>query len=106
MKQTGEKYVKIRYDKIRSDTWEMTSAGLYFHLSSRSPIEATIILFSTSLHTIPSQAIMAEPNLQEIHDVLFELALKAGDMITSANPSTVDTKKNCTPRSLEQMIRN
>ena len=40
-------------------------------------------------------AIMAEPNLQEIHDILFEIALKAGDMITSANPSTVDTKKNC-----------
>ena len=39
---------------------------------------------------------MAEPNLQEIHDFLFDIALKAGDMITSANPSTVDTKKNCT----------
>ena len=38
---------------------------------------------------------MAEPNLQEIHDFLFDIALKAGDMITSANPSTVDTKKNC-----------
>ena len=36
-----------------------------------------------------------EPNLQEIHDVLFDIALEAGDMITSANPSTVDTKKNC-----------
>ena len=39
---------------------------------------------------------MAEPDLQEIHDFLFDIALKAGDMITSANPSTVDTKKNCT----------
>lgn len=39
---------------------------------------------------------MAEPNLQEIHDFLFDIALKAGDMITSANPTTVDTKKNCT----------
>ncbi len=38
---------------------------------------------------------MAEPNLQEIHDFLMELAKKAGDMITSANPSTIDTKKNC-----------
>lgn len=36
-----------------------------------------------------------EPNLQEIHDVLFDIALEAGDMITSANPSSVDTKKNC-----------
>ena len=45
---------------------------------------------------------MAEPNLQEIHDVLFDLAIKAGKMITSANPSTVDTKKNCT--SLFQVI--
>ncbi|MDI1486148.1 MAG: hypothetical protein OHK93_004339 [Ramalina farinacea] len=35
-----------------------------------------------------------EPNLQEIHDVLFDIALEAGDMITSANPSSVDTKKN------------
>ena len=39
---------------------------------------------------------MAEPNLQEIHDFLFDIALKAGDMITSASPHTVDTKKNCT----------
>jgi hypothetical protein len=39
---------------------------------------------------------MASPNLQEIHDFLFELALKAGDMITSADPGVVDTKKNCT----------
>lgn len=45
---------------------------------------------------------MAEPNLQEIHDFLFDIALKAGDMITSANPSTVDTKKNCT---LNQFIQ-
>lgn len=37
---------------------------------------------------------MAEPNLQEIHDFLVDLARKAGQMITSANPSTVDTKKN------------
>lgn len=45
---------------------------------------------------------MAEPNLQEIHDFLFDIALKAGDMITSANPSTVDTKKNCKyPVSIE-----
>lgn len=40
---------------------------------------------------------MAEPNLQEIHDFLIELAKKAGDMVTSANPSTIDTKKNCKP---------
>ncbi len=40
---------------------------------------------------------MASPNLQEIHDFLFGLALKAGDMITSANPGVVDTKKNCMP---------
>lgn len=38
---------------------------------------------------------MAEPNLQEIHDFLIELAKKAGEMIISANPSTIDTKKNC-----------
>lgn len=40
---------------------------------------------------------MADPDLQEIHDFLVGLAEKAGSMITSANPSTVDTKKNCTP---------
>lgn len=39
---------------------------------------------------------MEEPNLQEIHDFLLGVAKKAGQMITSANPSTVDTKKNCT----------
>ena len=38
---------------------------------------------------------MTEPNLQEIHDFLIGLAQKAGLMITSANPSTVDTKVNC-----------
>ena len=35
------------------------------------------------------------PKLQEIHDVLYDVALKAGEVITSANPSTIDTKKNC-----------
>lgn len=39
---------------------------------------------------------MEKPNLQEIHDTLLEVARKAGDMITSARPSTVDTKINCT----------
>ena len=43
---------------------------------------------------------MAEPNLQEIHDFLYDIALKAGAMITSANPSTVDTKKNCKWKSM------
>ena len=38
---------------------------------------------------------MDDPNLQEIHDFLIDLARKAGQMIASANPSTVDTKKNC-----------
>ena len=38
---------------------------------------------------------MASPNLHEIHDALYDIALKAGDAITSANPSTIDTKKNC-----------
>ncbi|MCJ1250825.1 hypothetical protein MMC30_008053 [Trapelia coarctata] len=41
---------------------------------------------------------MAEPNLQEIHDLLIEIALKAGTMITSAHPSQggTDTKINST----------
>ncbi|KAL9132594.1 MAG: hypothetical protein Q9175_006234 [Cornicularia normoerica] len=53
---------------------------------------------------------MAEPNLQEIHDFLFDIALKAGAMITSANPSTVDTKKNSsdlvteTDKAVEDMV--
>lgn len=38
---------------------------------------------------------MAEPNLQEIHDFLIGIAHVAGSTIISANPSTVDTKKNC-----------
>ncbi|KAL9123513.1 MAG: hypothetical protein Q9217_007057, partial [Psora testacea] len=53
---------------------------------------------------------MAEPDLQEIHDSLFDLALRAGDMITSAHPSTVDTKKNSsdlvteTDKAVEEMV--
>lgn len=40
---------------------------------------------------------MAEPNLQEIHDLLVEIALKAGTLMTSANPSRAgtDMKINC-----------
>lgn len=38
---------------------------------------------------------MPEPDLQEIHDFLVGLAGKAGPKIVAANPSTVDTKKNC-----------
>ena len=41
---------------------------------------------------------MDEPNLQQIHDFFIDLAKKAGKMIASANPSTVDTKKNCKAR--------
>ena len=44
---------------------------------------------------------MGDPNLKEIHDVLLGVAKKAGQMIVSANPSTVDTKKNCTLRERE-----
>lgn len=38
---------------------------------------------------------MDKPDLQKIHDFLLELARKAGEMITSTKPSTVDTKVNC-----------
>ena len=38
---------------------------------------------------------MAEPDLNKIHDLLVSIAEKAGWMITTANPTTVDTKKNC-----------
>ncbi|KAL8725245.1 MAG: hypothetical protein Q9166_007484 [cf. Caloplaca sp. 2 TL-2023] len=53
---------------------------------------------------------MADPDLQEIHDFLVELAQKAGPRITSANPSTVDTKKNSsdlvteTDKAVEDLI--
>lgn len=47
---------------------------------------------------------MEEPNLQKIHDDLLEVARKAGDMITSAKPSTVDTKINCMGVSLLPMV--
>ena len=40
---------------------------------------------------------MGEPNLQEVHDFLIDLAKKAGEMILAANPSATATgsKKNC-----------
>ena len=50
------------------------------------------------------------PNLPEIHDFLFSLALRAGAMITTAKPSTIDTKKNSsdlvteTDKAVELMI--
>ncbi|MCJ1439602.1 MAG: hypothetical protein MMC23_000082 [Stictis urceolatum] len=55
---------------------------------------------------------MAEPNLQEIHDLLIEVAKKAGQMITSARPTTgkLDTKKNSTDlvtstdKAVEEMV--
>ncbi|TAQ90312.1 hypothetical protein B7494_g1355 [Chlorociboria aeruginascens] len=41
---------------------------------------------------------MTEINLQEIHDLLLEVAYEAGRMMLSATPSSLDsgTKKNCT----------
>ena len=53
---------------------------------------------------------MAEPDLQAIHDTLFDLALEAGTVITSANPSTIDTKKNSsdlvteTDKAVEEIV--
>ena len=40
---------------------------------------------------------MASTNLQDVHDTLINIARKAGDMITSAHPSTGGSgiKKNC-----------
>lgn len=40
---------------------------------------------------------MADLDLQEIHDFLISVAKKAGEMITSARPSTTTSgeKKNC-----------
>ncbi|KAH0566295.1 hypothetical protein GP486_000321 [Trichoglossum hirsutum] len=53
-----------------------------------------------------------EPNLQEIHDFLVELAKKAGEMALAANPSTLtaDSKKNSsdlvteTDQAIEKMV--
>lgn len=81
--------------------------GQSFFLNIQAPRRAVMLsngsLTSLSSYTLSylfSQEIfsstMAEPALQEIHDFLIELAKKAGSMIISANPSTVDTKKNCT----------
>lgn len=64
--------------------------------SPLSPREATVPSTYHLILEYTTFATMASPNLQEIHDFLFELALKAGDMITSAKPGVVDTKKNCT----------
>ncbi|KAL8996066.1 MAG: hypothetical protein Q9169_004342 [Polycauliona sp. 2 TL-2023] len=53
---------------------------------------------------------MTEPNLQEIHEFLIGLAQKAGPKIASANPSSVDTKKNSsdlvteTDKAVEDLI--
>ncbi|MCJ1379300.1 hypothetical protein MMC17_002401 [Xylographa soralifera] len=55
---------------------------------------------------------MAEPDLQDIHDLLVETAMQAGEMITSAHPSTstTDTKKNSsdlvteTDQAVENMV--
>ncbi|KAL8867774.1 MAG: hypothetical protein Q9174_005444 [Haloplaca sp. 1 TL-2023] len=53
---------------------------------------------------------MSDFNLNEIQDFLVGLAQKAGPMITSANPSTVDTKKNSsdlvteTDKAVEDLI--
>ncbi|KAL8707683.1 MAG: hypothetical protein Q9220_007345 [cf. Caloplaca sp. 1 TL-2023] len=52
----------------------------------------------------------SQPDLQAIHDFLVSLAQKAGPMITAANPSTVDTKKNSsdlvteTDKAVEDLI--
>jgi hypothetical protein len=42
-------------------------------------------------------ATMADINLQQIHDDLVSIALKAGQMILSATPSvtSLETKKSC-----------
>ncbi|TKA74510.1 hypothetical protein B0A49_05616 [Cryomyces minteri] len=55
---------------------------------------------------------MAEPNLQEVHDFLVLIAKRAGQMITSANPTTAGSgsKKNSsdlvteTDRAVEAMV--
>ncbi|KAL8756069.1 MAG: hypothetical protein Q9199_003204 [Rusavskia elegans] len=53
---------------------------------------------------------MTDPNFQEIHDFLVGLAQQAGPKIASANPSTVDTKKNSsdlvteTDKAVEDLI--
>lgn len=45
---------------------------------------------------MPEETTQSEIHLKVIHDFLIELARQAGDMITSAHPLTIDTKKNCT----------
>lgn len=56
---------------------------------------------------------MSAPNLQEVHDFLVAIAYKAGDMISSANPTTTEdlgTKKNSadlvteTDQAVEKMV--
>lgn len=44
--------------------------------------------------------IMADINLQEVHDFMIDIARKVGERITSATPSTgaAGSKKNCTLR--------
>ncbi|KAL8957947.1 MAG: hypothetical protein Q9183_005938 [Haloplaca sp. 2 TL-2023] len=66
----------------RVEEWRRTRA-LTLHASPRCLNQST------------SHLKMSDFNLNEIHDFLVGLAQKAGPMITSANPSSVDTKKNC-----------
>ena len=48
----------------------------------------------------------AEPNLNNIHDFLVELAKKAGEMMLAANPSAIatDSKKNCKFRISQAIV--
>lgn len=45
---------------------------------------------------MPEETTQSEAHFKVIHDFLIELARQAGQMITSAHPLTIDTKKNCT----------
>ena len=56
----------------------------------------TAVILTCSSVYILTTASMSEPDLEGILGVLITLARDAGVMITSANPSTIDTKKNCT----------
>lgn len=60
-----------------------------------SPADFNLRIIPTSSSKIRKMA--EEVNHQEVHDLLIEIAHRAGEMIISANPlvSTTSTKQNC-----------
>lgn len=93
--------MELKCDVLRVLHMTLTSLPLHY------------TLYKYSVHQANCKHItMADINLQEIHDFLISIAKKAGDMITSARPSTAvsGSKKNSadlvteTDQAVEKMV--